>query len=154
MANAKAGTPLLYVLRNDFELSGPKFGCGLAQCGSCRMIVNDEITASCVVLFEDVAGKSVETLRPESMIVVTCCETDHTKATARCCIAFGIPQSIKRAGGARTTMYSLAVAFSGRRSLGKGMAGMVPRRPPSSAGVRTLDKSVTAETGVTRKTID
>ncbi|MER9585044.1 2Fe-2S iron-sulfur cluster-binding protein, partial [Mesorhizobium sp. M0276] len=45
LANAKAGTPLLYVLRNDFELSGPKFGCGLAQCGSCRMIVNGEITA-------------------------------------------------------------------------------------------------------------
>ncbi|CAM3734430.1 (2Fe-2S)-binding protein [Bordetella tumulicola] len=61
-ADAEAGTPLLYVLRNDFELNSPKFGCGLAQCGSCRVIVDGEIAASCVVLLEDVAGKSVETL--------------------------------------------------------------------------------------------
>ncbi|ESY74074.1 hypothetical protein NKJ90_26795 [Mesorhizobium sp. M0051] len=118
------------------------------------MIVNGEIAASCVVLFEDVAGKSVETLRPELMIVVTAAKPIIRKRQPGAVSRSAIPQSIKRAGGARTTMYSLAVAFSGRRSLGKGMAGMVPRRPPSSAGVRTLDKSVTAETGVTRKTID
>lgn len=61
-ADAEAGTPLLYVLRNDFELNSPKFGCGLAQCGSCRVIVNGEIAASCVVPLGDVVGKSVETL--------------------------------------------------------------------------------------------
>ena len=41
-------TPLLYVLRNDLELHGPRFGCGLAQCGSCTVHVDGEAVRSCV----------------------------------------------------------------------------------------------------------
>ena len=41
-------TPLLYVLRNDLQLNGPKFGCGLAQCGACTVIVNGNAIRSCV----------------------------------------------------------------------------------------------------------
>lgn len=41
-------TPLLYVLRNDLDLSGPRFGCGLGQCGACTVIINGTATRSCV----------------------------------------------------------------------------------------------------------
>jgi nicotinate dehydrogenase subunit A len=41
-------TPLLYVLRNDLELHGPRFGCGLAQCGACTVIVDGKAVRSCV----------------------------------------------------------------------------------------------------------
>jgi nicotinate dehydrogenase subunit A len=45
---AEPETPLLYVLRNDFELNGAKFGCGLAQCGACTVLVDGKATRSCV----------------------------------------------------------------------------------------------------------
>jgi nicotinate dehydrogenase subunit A len=41
-------TPLLYILRNDLELNGPKFGCGLAQCGACSVLVDGKEVRSCV----------------------------------------------------------------------------------------------------------
>ena len=43
-------TPLLYVLRNDLQLNGPKFGCGLAQCGACTVIMNGNAIRSCVTV--------------------------------------------------------------------------------------------------------
>jgi aerobic-type carbon monoxide dehydrogenase small subunit (CoxS/CutS family) len=43
-----ASTPLLYVLRNDLDLSGPRFGCGLGQCGACTVIIRGEAVRSCV----------------------------------------------------------------------------------------------------------
>jgi nicotinate dehydrogenase subunit A len=46
---AGADTPLLYVLRDELQLDGPKFGCGLAQCGACTVIVNGKATRSCVL---------------------------------------------------------------------------------------------------------
>ena len=42
-------TPLLYVLRNDLELNGPKFGCGLAQCGACTVLLDGKAVFSCVL---------------------------------------------------------------------------------------------------------
>ena len=41
-------TPLLYILRNDLNLQGPRFGCGLGQCGACTVIVNGVATRSCI----------------------------------------------------------------------------------------------------------
>ncbi len=41
-------TPLLYILRNDLDLQGPRFGCGLGQCGACTVIINGTATRSCV----------------------------------------------------------------------------------------------------------
>lgn len=46
---ATPDTPLLYVLRDELELDGPKFGCGLAQCGACTVIVQGRATRSCVL---------------------------------------------------------------------------------------------------------
>jgi len=50
-------TPLLYVLRNDLGLSGPRFGCGLAQCGACTVIVDGVATRSCVTPASAVSGE-------------------------------------------------------------------------------------------------
>ena len=55
-------TPLLYVLRNDLELNGPKFGCGLAQCGACTVIMNGNAVRSCVTPVKAVQKQSVTTL--------------------------------------------------------------------------------------------
>jgi len=49
-------TPLLYVLRNDLELRGPRFGCGLGQCGACTVIVNGVAMRSCVIPVSAVPG--------------------------------------------------------------------------------------------------
>lgn len=57
-----AQTPLLEVLRNDLKLNGPKFGCGLAQCGACAVMVDDVSVRSCVMPISAAAGKSVTTL--------------------------------------------------------------------------------------------
>jgi isoquinoline 1-oxidoreductase alpha subunit len=57
-----ADTPLLYVLRNDLELSGPQFGCGLSQCGSCSVLLDGKEVRSCVTPLSSVAGKAVVTL--------------------------------------------------------------------------------------------
>ena len=55
-------TPLLYVLSDDLALRGPKFGCGLAQCGSCTVIVDGQAVRSCVTEISKVAGKKVTTI--------------------------------------------------------------------------------------------
>ena len=55
-------TPLLEVLRNDIELNGAKFGCGLAQCGACAVLLDGESIRSCVLPISAVADKSVTTL--------------------------------------------------------------------------------------------
>jgi aerobic-type carbon monoxide dehydrogenase small subunit (CoxS/CutS family) len=59
---AAPDTPLLYVLSNELRLQGPRFGCGLAQCGSCSVLVNGVETRSCVTPVSAVEGKSVTTL--------------------------------------------------------------------------------------------
>jgi isoquinoline 1-oxidoreductase alpha subunit len=59
---APGDTPLLYVLRNDLELSGPQFGCGLSQCGACSVLVDGKEERSCVLPVSRVAGKEVTTL--------------------------------------------------------------------------------------------
>ena len=48
LLSVAADTPLLYVLRNDLQLNGPKFGCGEAQCGACTVMVGNDATRSCV----------------------------------------------------------------------------------------------------------
>ena len=55
-------TPLLYVLSDDLELRGPKFGCGLSQCGACTVLVNGEAVRSCVTPVGDVADTEITTL--------------------------------------------------------------------------------------------
>lgn len=55
-------TPLLYVLRNDMQLNGPKFGCGLGECGACAVLIDGKVARSCSVPLSVVAGKKVTTL--------------------------------------------------------------------------------------------
>ncbi len=55
-------TPLLYVLRNDLGLRGPRFGCGLGQCGACTVIINGEAVRSCVRATSSVEGVEITTL--------------------------------------------------------------------------------------------
>jgi aerobic-type carbon monoxide dehydrogenase small subunit (CoxS/CutS family) len=56
-ANVDPATPLLYILRNDLSLQGPRFGCGLGQCGACTVIMNGAATRSCVLPVSAVKGE-------------------------------------------------------------------------------------------------
>jgi aerobic-type carbon monoxide dehydrogenase small subunit (CoxS/CutS family) len=60
--SAGPGTPLLYVLTNELQLHGPRFGCGLAQCGSCSVLADGVEIRSCVTSVEAVGEKSITTL--------------------------------------------------------------------------------------------
>jgi len=59
---ASANTPLLYVLHNELGLHGPRFGCGLAQCGACSVLANGKEIRSCITPVEQVAGQKITTL--------------------------------------------------------------------------------------------
>ncbi len=62
VTEARPDTPLLYVLRNDLGLNGPKFGCGLAQCGACMVLADGLAVASCVTPVRRAEGKVIVTL--------------------------------------------------------------------------------------------
>ncbi len=55
-------TPLIYVLRNDLALNGPKFGCGLGECGACTVLIDGVAARSCVVTLASAEGRVVTTL--------------------------------------------------------------------------------------------
>ncbi len=59
---AEPDTPLLYVLRNDLELNGAKYGCGMTQCGACTVLVNGAARRSCVTPVGSIEGNEVITL--------------------------------------------------------------------------------------------
>jgi nicotinate dehydrogenase subunit A len=59
---ADADEPLLYALTDKLKLKGPKFGCGLAQCGTCTVLVDGQAVRSCVTLTSSVQGKAIRTL--------------------------------------------------------------------------------------------
>jgi nicotinate dehydrogenase subunit A len=60
--NAPVDSPLLYVLRNDLGLNGPKFGCGLGQCGACAALVAGNLVRTCSLALGDVGENPVTTL--------------------------------------------------------------------------------------------
>ena len=60
--NVEPDTPLLYILRNDLELNGPRFGCGLSQCGACTVLVDGRPTRSCVTAVSTLGAKKITTL--------------------------------------------------------------------------------------------
>jgi len=62
VVDADPDTPMLYVLRDNLTLKGPKFGCGLAQCGACVIHVDGEATRSCVLPVEAVKDRAITTL--------------------------------------------------------------------------------------------
>ena len=59
---ASPDTALLYVLRNDLELNGPKYGCGLGECGTCTVLIDGVAARSCVIPIEGCAGREILTL--------------------------------------------------------------------------------------------
>ncbi|MDP1868229.1 (2Fe-2S)-binding protein [Bradyrhizobium sp.] len=59
---AAPDTALLYVLRNDLELNGPKYGCGLGECGACAVLIDGVAARSCVIPIEGCVGRDIVTL--------------------------------------------------------------------------------------------
>jgi nicotinate dehydrogenase subunit A len=60
--DAAPDTALLYVLRNDLELNGPKYGCGLGECGACTVLIDGVAARSCVIPISGCAGRDILTL--------------------------------------------------------------------------------------------
>jgi nicotinate dehydrogenase subunit A len=60
--DAAPDTALLYVLRNDLELNGPKYGCGLGECGTCTVIIDGAAARSCVIPISGCVGRDILTL--------------------------------------------------------------------------------------------
>ncbi len=60
--DAAPDTALLYVLRNDLQLNGPKFGCGLGECGTCTVLIDSIAARSCVIPVEACVGREIVTL--------------------------------------------------------------------------------------------
>ena len=77
-------TPLLYVLSDELHLRGPKFGCGLGQCGACTVIMNGGAVRSCVTPVSNVAGKQVVTIEGLS--------EDRSHPVQRAWIELDVPQ--------------------------------------------------------------
>jgi nicotinate dehydrogenase subunit A len=59
---ASPDTALLYVLRNDLELNGPKYGCGLGECGTCTVLIDGVAARACVIPIEGCVGRTITTL--------------------------------------------------------------------------------------------
>jgi len=62
LSNVSADTPLLYILRNDLGLNGPKYGCGLGECGACTVLIDGGAARSCSIPLSGVQGKAITTL--------------------------------------------------------------------------------------------
>ncbi len=62
VTTASRDTPLLYVLRNEFKLFAPKYGCGLGQCGACAVLIDDKPAWSCMLPISGLSNKKITTL--------------------------------------------------------------------------------------------
>ena len=75
MINADPSTPLLWVLREHMDLTGTKFGCGIAQCGACTVHIDGQPVRSCVLPLDAVKGREITTIEglnsPEAKAVKT-----------------------------------------------------------------------------------
>ena len=78
------GTPLLWVLRETLELTGTKYGCGMAQCGACTVHLNGEAIRSCVKRVADAVGKEITTIEGLS--------TDLSHPLQKAWIEIDVPQ--------------------------------------------------------------
>jgi aerobic-type carbon monoxide dehydrogenase small subunit (CoxS/CutS family) len=62
LVSAAPDTPLLYVLRNDLKLTGPRLGCGIAQCGACAVLLNGKEVRACILPVASAVGKEITTI--------------------------------------------------------------------------------------------
>jgi aerobic-type carbon monoxide dehydrogenase small subunit (CoxS/CutS family) len=76
-------TPLLYVLRNDIGLEGPRFGCGLGQCGACTVIIKGEAVRSCSRPASSAQGAGITTLEGLAK-TASCTRCSRPGSTSRC----------------------------------------------------------------------
>lgn len=60
--DAEDDTPLLWVIRDNLGMTGTKYGCGLAQCGACSVIIDEQVVRSCAIPLDQVAGKKITTI--------------------------------------------------------------------------------------------
>jgi isoquinoline 1-oxidoreductase subunit alpha len=83
-ADIEPETPLLWVLRDSLKLTGTKYGCGIAQCGACTVLIDGHATRSCSVAVSAVAGKAITTIEGLS--------ADGTHPVQLAWIEFDVPQ--------------------------------------------------------------
>ena len=76
-------TPLLYVLRNDLGLTGPRFGCGLGQCGACTVIINGVATRSCITPIDSIDKSEITTIEEIGATPALQFQLHEHRATAR-----------------------------------------------------------------------
>ncbi len=81
---ASLDTPLLYVLHNELHLHGPRFGCGLAQCGACSVLLDGKEIRSCVTPVAAVSGKAITTLEGLPALWATAARDDGVRRRRRC----------------------------------------------------------------------
>ncbi|GAA0526459.1 MULTISPECIES: (2Fe-2S)-binding protein [unclassified Pigmentiphaga] len=115
--------PLLWVLREDFQLTGTKFGCGMAQCGACTVHFNGQATRSCVLPAAAVKGASVTTI--EGVM-----ETRAGQALRQAWIAHQVPQCGYCQSGQMMTAAGMLAGADGpmsREQVLEGMAGNLCR---------------------------
>ncbi|WP_368517585.1 (2Fe-2S)-binding protein [Rhizobium sp.] len=60
--DSEGDTPLLWIIRDELGMTGTKYGCGLAQCGACSVLVDGEVVRSCVTPLDSVAGRKITTI--------------------------------------------------------------------------------------------
>ena len=110
---ASLDTPLLYVLHNELHLHGPRFGCGLAQCGACSVLLDGKEIRSCVTPVAAVTGKAITTLEGMPALYA------KSRATAgdRACAA-SVAAGVDRRAGAALRLLSERDDDPGRRSAG------------------------------------
>ncbi len=94
-------TPLLYVLRNDLDLHGPRFGCGLGQCGACTVIINGAAVRSCMVATSAVKGEitTLEGLSKDGKLHAQI-RQGMAGVLCRCMTYYRVQAAIKRAAHA------------------------------------------------------
>jgi aerobic-type carbon monoxide dehydrogenase small subunit (CoxS/CutS family) len=97
-------TPLLYVLRNDLQLIGPQFGCGLAQCGACAVLIDGKEVRSCVTPVASVANQEITTLEglPARWAKQKGLSAEEAKRLFTRCSKPGSRNRLRSAGFART----------------------------------------------------
>jgi isoquinoline 1-oxidoreductase subunit alpha len=83
--SASSDTPLLWVLRDHLGMTGTKFGCGMALCGACTVLVNGEAVRSCVTPVSSLAGKTITTIEGVGA-------TQPGKALQEAWVAMNVPQ--------------------------------------------------------------
>ena len=87
IVDAEPDMPLLYALRNDLQLNGPKFGCGLSQCGACTVIMDGNAIRSCVTPVSAAQNKSGHHPRRSGQQPRRCTRSSRPSSTSRRCSA-------------------------------------------------------------------